>query len=368
MLLRRVFRIRVSLPQTFIVTYHQQAALPGRTNMLSVIVPSHNGGSKLLRCLDALANQSTQDFEIVLVDSRSTDHSIKTAAAHWQTKETAARLRVVHERRPGAQFARLRGAREAVSEYLVFCDDDNLLRSDYLEQARQLIESYPSVGFIGGFGIAVPDRDVTLPEWFDSVKKFFAAPGVPEHPVSMAPVVGTYTAGLVARRRVFEDLDRLKFTPLLTGRVGRSLVAGEDIEMCKVAALLGYTTCQDSRLVFDHIMTAGRFTKRYARKLCYAMGVARCRHRAYDFFLGETMVAELNQTWLREVNRNWKPAVKSLLSLIRSPAIAKADARVQLSYFQTLLSERRAFFERLEEVADLADRCGIQQPPRLNEA
>lgn len=324
--------------------------------MLSVVIPSHNGGQKLIQCLKALSNQTTDAFTVLLIDSCSTDDSISRASEYWRTRKPAIKMKVFRERQPGAQYARLRGARECDTDLIVFCDDDNLLRPDYLANARKLACGRPDVGFIGGFGVGVPEQGAVLPDWFDSIKTFFAAPGVPSEPVTMKPIIGTYTAGMVARKCVFDAFEKTEFQPILSGRVGRSLVAGEDIEMCKAASLLGYTICQDSSLVFDHIMTSGRLNKAYARKLCYAMGVARCRHRAYDYVSGASAPEERTRAWQREVSLNWKPFVRAAFSLLQTSSIDKADARVQVSYFRTLLRERQQFGMRLEQVARLADR------------
>ena len=45
--------------------------------MISIVIPVKNGGQDLVRCLDAIARQETDDeFEVVIVDSGSRDGSV----------------------------------------------------------------------------------------------------------------------------------------------------------------------------------------------------------------------------------------------------------------------------------------------------
>ena len=51
--------------------------------MISVLIPVHNGGQQLARCLDAVAAQRIEDeVELLVIDSGSTDDSVEVARAH----------------------------------------------------------------------------------------------------------------------------------------------------------------------------------------------------------------------------------------------------------------------------------------------
>ncbi|MEI7563969.1 MAG: glycosyltransferase family A protein [bacterium] len=45
----------------------------------SVIIPMYNESRYIGRCLDSLLSQSYKDFEVVLIDDGSTDHTIEIA-------------------------------------------------------------------------------------------------------------------------------------------------------------------------------------------------------------------------------------------------------------------------------------------------
>ncbi len=325
--------------------------------MITVVIPSHNPGARLRRCLDALAAQTTKDFQILIVDSRGTDNSVAEGLSYWLSKQLPVPANMVREDKPGAQAARIRGAREASTALLVFCDDDNLLAPDYLETARSLVERHPEAGLIGGFGVGVTSDGSPLPDWFCHAGLCLAAPGIPTSPVEMKPIAGTWTAGMVARKKVFERLDAAGFEPILTGRVGGSLVAGEDIEMCKAAALAGFQTFEDSRLVFEHLMDPARLDPGTVKRLSHAMGTARWRHRPYDYFLVPRLQPHLARAWRHELSRAWRPAVKSLALLARDSSVRHVEARVSVTYLAAVLRERRGFVAGLARVADFQKRC-----------
>ncbi len=325
--------------------------------MITVVIPTHNPGARLRRCLAALAAQTSRDFQILLVDSCGTDNSAAEALSDWQSKESTVAAKMVREDKPGAQAARIRGAREAETPLIVFCDDDNLLTPDYLETACILAERHPEAGLIGGYGVGISPDESPLPDWFSEVGLCLAAPGIPPTPVEMKPIAGTWTAGMVARKKVFEHLDAAKFEPILTGRVGTSLVAGEDIEMCKAAALAGFQTFEDSRLVFEHLMNPARLDVTTVKRLSHAMGTARWRHRPYDYFLVPRLQTHRANAWLNELSRSWRPALKSLLLLARDSSVRHVEARVRVTYFAKLLRERRGFLAGLDRVRNFQKRC-----------
>ena len=44
---------------------------------ISIIVPVYNSEQKLKDCLDSLVEQTEKDLEIIVIDDKSTDHSLE---------------------------------------------------------------------------------------------------------------------------------------------------------------------------------------------------------------------------------------------------------------------------------------------------
>lgn len=91
----------------------------------SVIIPARNAGKTLEKCLIAIANQTFQDKQIVVVDDCSTD----------STKEIATKYSHVisSDKRLGVGVARNLGARNSKGEILVFTDSDCVASQFWLE-------------------------------------------------------------------------------------------------------------------------------------------------------------------------------------------------------------------------------------------
>ncbi len=85
---------------------------------LSVVVPVHNGGKYLDRCLSALRGSEFRDFELLVVNDSSSDNTEQIIAA-WHDAQG---LRT--PRRLGPAGARNFGARAARGSIVVFVDAD----------------------------------------------------------------------------------------------------------------------------------------------------------------------------------------------------------------------------------------------------
>lgn len=89
---------------------------------LSVIIPTYNRKNSLLRTLKALENQTQpkDSFEVVVISDGSSDGTAEAVqACHFSY-----RLRFVEQKNQGPSVARNHGARLAVSNLLVYVDDD----------------------------------------------------------------------------------------------------------------------------------------------------------------------------------------------------------------------------------------------------
>ena len=99
----------------------------------SVIIPVLNGETTLGEQLEALTRQSLrQSFEVLVCDNGSTD---RTAEVVGGFRDRISNLRVVsaHAKR-GPAHARNRGIVESQGEFLAFCDADDVVADDWLEQ------------------------------------------------------------------------------------------------------------------------------------------------------------------------------------------------------------------------------------------
>ena len=105
---------------------------------VSVIVPVRNRRALLAELLDALAAQTFQDFEVIVVDDASGDGSAAEAARERPGLEAVTVLQAGGD---GAVAARCRGVAEAGGEILAFTDSDCRPTPKWLENGVAAIEA-----------------------------------------------------------------------------------------------------------------------------------------------------------------------------------------------------------------------------------
>lgn len=100
--------------------------------LVSIIIPTRNRADFLKRSVGSVLSQTCRDFEIIIVDDCSIDHTKQTVDAFLDN-----RIRYIrHEVNKGAGATRNSGIREAKGKYVAFLDDDDEWVPEKLE--RQL--------------------------------------------------------------------------------------------------------------------------------------------------------------------------------------------------------------------------------------
>lgn len=105
----------------------------------SVIVPVFQSELYLAECLDSICAQSFSEFEVILVDDGSTDESGKICDTYAEKDK---RFRVLHQENKGQSAARQKAAAISSGKYIINIDSDDRVSSDFLEQAKELIEKW----------------------------------------------------------------------------------------------------------------------------------------------------------------------------------------------------------------------------------
>ncbi len=110
---------------------------------LSIIVPTYNRRMWIGECLDAIARQTYQNFEVIVVDDCSTDGTVE-----WLRSRPEYRSVRIHsqEKNGGASVARNTGIKLAKGDLITFIDSDDVLEPTHLETAVKFFQRYPSLG------------------------------------------------------------------------------------------------------------------------------------------------------------------------------------------------------------------------------
>jgi GT2 family glycosyltransferase len=228
----------------------------------SIIVCTYNRAESLKDTLAALAKLealSTREWEVVVVDNNSRDHTRQVVE---EMQRTWPRLRYVFEPEQGLSHARNRGIAESNGEIILFTDDDVMPESDWLETTLTGLEKYHSDA-CGGY--IAPIWETPPPAWL--TERFYGFLAVrtdrtDDYPIesgSQAP----FGANMAFRKAVFD-----KVGPFDTnrGRKGKVLASGEDGEMFERILAAGYKAVFLGQSRVHHKVEAFRLTKRYFRR------------------------------------------------------------------------------------------------------
>lgn len=232
------------------------------TITVSVIICTHNPRLEhLRRVLDSLRGQTlaVERWELLVIDNASKEPLTgATCDLSWHQ-----RARIVREEELGLSAARIRGIQEAAAQLLVFVDDDNVLDENYLTQALMIGDEWPQLGVWGGsilpeFEIEPPDhlrefmpvREIQTPLWSNIASKG----------------ADPWGAGLCVRAKVAAEYRLLynKSRTRISGRLGNSLLAGEDTEICYAACRMGLGMGLFPALRLLHLIPKERVNEDYA--------------------------------------------------------------------------------------------------------
>lgn len=95
---------------------------------ISVVIPNHNGGAALTRCLDAVQESTYDNFECIVVDDGSTDDSPE------RMRDAAIQVIELRDGPHGPAHARNVGAQAASGEIVLFLDADVVIYPDTLRK------------------------------------------------------------------------------------------------------------------------------------------------------------------------------------------------------------------------------------------
>ena len=255
-----------------------------KTSSISIILCCYNSELKLFRTLEHLAKQEVREnimWEVIVVDNASNDNTKEVAYAIWRELDVAVPLIVVSELTPGLVNARIRGVKTANYEYLLFCDDDNWLREDYIQNAVDIMNDNSTIGVLGGQSLLAPH--IKAPEWWEEHQGNYAV-GKQLSVTGYANQRGfVYGAGMVTRKGIAKKVFDPQYPLLLVGRKGNQCLSGEDWEYCQRTLLLGYNLFYHENLFYWHDVSADRLTIEKLSALLKSFELAEPINQRYEY-------------------------------------------------------------------------------------
>jgi glycosyltransferase involved in cell wall biosynthesis len=265
---------------------------------VSVIVCCYNSAARLPETIKHIAAQQVPadlPWEVIVVDNASTDNTPAIAQTEWDKHyDTGANFTVVKQPTPGLSHARDKGVETAQYEYLLFCDDDNWLFNDYIARLFNTMKADDSIAVLGGCGIFEPEKPVN--DQIESFKNYY----VNGEQTWAEKDHWVYGAGSTYRKSLLVNLKQLGWRQITTGRIGKVLLSGEDVEICLMLHLMGYQIKADNQLKFKHFVALKRQNISYIVNLAYWLSYSSALLNSYHVFLNDDKrpINVINNTWL----------------------------------------------------------------------
>ena len=212
------------------------------TASLSIVVPSCGRPAELRRCLRATRVQMDADDQLVVVVREGDDETLTIA-------ESSPRVVITTVDVPGYAAALHAGLQIASRQFVAFLDDDAVPHNKWIQQLKQLFQSMPLVGAVGG-RIANFEGIRTSSTFFD------------KGPVAKVHLTGRLQSRLhqiPATRRV-EDVDFLPGSNMSYRRelvnipleLNRGMAGSLEIELALQVKESGYRILYDSDIFVEH--------------------------------------------------------------------------------------------------------------------
>jgi glycosyltransferase involved in cell wall biosynthesis len=116
--------------------------------MVSVIIPYFNRSNTLARALDSVRNQNYQDYEIILINDGSTDHS-ETWVNEYIDQYPNTRFKHISQKNSGPSTARNNGIMNSEGKYIAFLDSDDAWEPQKLSIQIEYMEENPDMALTG---------------------------------------------------------------------------------------------------------------------------------------------------------------------------------------------------------------------------
>lgn len=109
------------------------------TPFFSIVIPSLNEEINLPILLTSIKNQTEKDFEVIVVDSHSTD---KTPQKAVKFEKSIPRFKFISHKSKNVSAARNYGASFSRGEFLIFLDSDVELEKDFILEIKKKIQEF----------------------------------------------------------------------------------------------------------------------------------------------------------------------------------------------------------------------------------
>ncbi len=234
--------------------------------MISAIVCTYNRASVLRKMLERFFAQTclgAVDYELIVVDNNSSDHTSKVVEEFRRFPN----VRYVFEEHQGLCYARNRGVAEARGEIIALLDDDVVVDEVWLFKLQECVDA-TQADVVGGRTYLILEKDP--PEWFGPYfARLLSEVNLGKSRRIVSDGRGLFGLNLAFRKSIFDTVG--PFDEALDRR-GHELLGGGDTAKVRQIARAGGRVVYDPDAVVGHMIAADRQEWDYFKRVTLAMG------------------------------------------------------------------------------------------------
>ncbi|MGI6360278.1 MAG: glycosyltransferase family 2 protein [Acholeplasmatales bacterium] len=129
-----------------------------KDKLVSVIIPTHNRSSFLVKSIDSVIAQTYKNIEIIVVSDGSTDDTDEIMKPFLKRSNIKY---FINEKPRGANYTRNVGIKKASGLFIAFLDDDDTWDITKIEKQMNLFLTNDKIGLVtSGFYITYPEQNI----------------------------------------------------------------------------------------------------------------------------------------------------------------------------------------------------------------
>ncbi len=112
--------------------------------LITVYITNYNYGQYLSKAVDSVLNQSTTDFELIIIDDGSVDNSKEIIESYRSNKKVS----IIYQQNKGLNATNNVALKASNGKYIMRLDADDYLEENAIEILSQKLESDPELGLV----------------------------------------------------------------------------------------------------------------------------------------------------------------------------------------------------------------------------